>query len=330
MKYALVDANNLGPRFHDDTLVTQNEDTVVGIIDHHEDLGLFKNAKPRWIQVPTGSCASLVTEHFYPSIRESKGRNIPKELADLLISAIVIDTDNVKPAPKGKAVDTDVSAISHLIPLSSFSSSTPTIKTASVESTTTSQSGDSDSTQVLASWHKLLAEKKYDLSPLQGRDLLRRDYKEYESDTKHIRSGLSSVPMALKEWLSRPEINNQWEKILIEMENWGKERNLDIVGVLTSYFTQKKDGTTKKGREELYLFIERQDSPVSIEQLYSVFGHLEKDDTLELAELKIGNPAFPKDSEWQRRVFSYEQKQTRATRKQVAPALKKAIEQVEQ
>jgi len=294
---------------------------IIGIIDHHEDLGLFKNAKPRWIQVPTGSCASLVTECFYPSLSQAGGK-IPKALVDLLISAIIIDTDNGKPAPKGKAVDTDISAISHLAPLSSFANQSSSLNAASSQST-------SDPRAMLAYWHKVLVEKKYDLTPLQGRDLLRRDYKEYESEVKHIRYGLASVPMPLEEWLSRPEISNKWENILTDMENWGKERDLDIVGVLTSYVQQKKDGSTKKRREELYLVRQRENAPVSMQVLYSVFGHLEKDDTLGLEELRIGNPVFSKDSQWKGRVFTYEQSVTQATRKQVAPAMKKAIEQAE-
>ncbi|KAK9895676.1 DHH phosphoesterase [Cystobasidium minutum MCA 4210] len=325
VKYALVDANNIGPRFHDDsTSQAHKGDMVIGIIDHHEDLGFFRNAKPRWIQVPTGSCASLVMEYFYPLLNDSN-KNVPAHLADLLISAIIIDTDNGKPAPKGKAVDTDLAALSDLVPLSSFvASSSDTISIASVDSQS------NGSTQILASWHATLVDKKYDLSPLQGRDLLRRDYKEYESELKHIRYGLSSVPMALQDWLDRREIGGKWENILIEMEDWGKERELDIVGVLTSYLQTKKDGTTKKRREHLYLVRERLDNqPVPPETLKSVFSHLEKDATLDLDELRIGNPTFAESSEWNSRVFTYEQKITQATRKQVAPAMKKAIELVE-
>lgn len=329
VRYALVDANNLGPRFHDDDPITsaRSDDLVVGILDHHEDLGFFKSANPRWIQVPTGSCASLVTEHFYPSFGKTSSE-FPSHLADLLLSAIVIDTDNGKPAPKGKAVHTDIAALSHLVPLSSFvsASSSSSITTQSLESTSPQNPGSS---QVLASWHKTLVEKKYDLTPLQGRDLLRRDYKEYESEAKHIRYGLSSVPMALQEWLDRKEISGKWENILVEMENWGAERNLDIVGVLTSYVRVKKDGSTKKGREELYLVRSRSNAPASTDALCSVFGHLEKDETLGLQELRIGNPVFGSDSKWKGRVFSYEQSVTQATRKQVAPAVKKAIEAIE-
>lgn len=253
---------------------------------------------------------------------------MPAALADLLISAIVIDTDNAKPAPKGKAVDTDISAISHLAPLSSFTKQASSSKTPSVG--TESTHSISDPREMLASWSKFLAEKKYDLSPLQGRDLLRRDYKEYESEVKQIRYGLSSVPMALKEWLGRLEIHDEWENILIELENWGKERNLDIVGVLTSYMQQKKDGTTKKRREQLYLVRERENAPVALQTLESIFrGNLEQDDTLLLEELRIGNPVFKSDSKWKGRVFSYEQTVTQSTRKQVAPAMKHAIERVE-
>ena len=44
---------------------------------------------------------------------------MPRELADLLIGAILIDTADLRPAPKGKAEDVDRAAMDILLPLSS-------------------------------------------------------------------------------------------------------------------------------------------------------------------------------------------------------------------
>lgn len=336
IKYALVDGNNLPARFSSHQEST-DEQAVVGIIDHHEDLGSFKHAPIRWIQVPTGSCSSLVTEYFYHQLSASNV-NLPKGLADFILSAIIIDTDNIKPAPKGKAVEADISAASHLFPLSSFAAIQNTILTSSIPPSPSSKetkvegTSPEDPRNFLYDWHQLLVHKKYDLSPLQGRDLLRRDYKEYESEIKHVRYGLSSVPMALQEWLDRPEIGGKWENILISMERWRSERNLDIVGVLTSYVRIKKNGGTKKGREQLYLVRSRGADSQTLpqEQLRDILVvHLAKDETLELTTLRIGDPQFETGSTWKAGVVAFEQGITSATRKQVAPALKKAIETVE-
>ena len=299
VNFALVDHNHLSPNFGH----LETDASVITRIDHHAAEGHHHAAKPRRLQVPTGSCSSLVAEWG-----KSLGSKPPKELADFLISAALIDTGNYKPAPKGKAVQSDMDAREYLLPFSSFADSQTS--DASVQSSPNSLAGLADSLQA----------KKYDLSRLQGRDLLRRDYKEYESDTLHIRYGLSTVPLRLEEWLHRPEVGENYDQILEKMEDWGKERNLDIVGVLTSYVDPKK------GREHLHLIRQRQDN--QLDRLRKVMEELTKDETLDLGELKKAQPSL-EGTKWQGRVFAFQQKNASATRKQVAPAFKKAIETVE-
>ncbi|EMD37017.1 hypothetical protein CERSUDRAFT_114914 [Gelatoporia subvermispora B] len=58
-RFALVDHNRLHPRFD------SPDARVVAVVDHHEDEGLYTDsASPRTVQVPVGSCASLVTRLF--------------------------------------------------------------------------------------------------------------------------------------------------------------------------------------------------------------------------------------------------------------------------
>lgn len=310
VKFALVDHNHLSPTFGH----LETDNSVVSIIDHHADEGHHMSAEPRRIQVPTGSCSSLVAEWA----KKQGLQQIPRELADLLISAALIDTGNYKQAPKGKAVDSDLAAREYLLPFSSFSQAGQNGQQAEVSSLTGQSKAES-----LNGRTDLLQAKKYDLSRIQGRDLLRRDYKEYESESLHIRYGLSSVPLRLEEWLQRPEVGGEWERILTNMEDWGTERELDIVGVLTSYVDPKK------GREHLHLVRTRQNG--QLERLKKVIDELSRDETLELGPLKKAAPS-PQTLEgiqWQGRVFTFQQHNTAATRKQVAPAFKKAIEAVE-
>ena len=231
-----------------------------------------------------------------------------------MISAILIDTGNVKPAPKGKAVESDFRAMEFLVPFSSFSGS---------QSYTVASLKQKGGNEQLEDRTKLLQKKKYDLTALGARDLLRRDYKEYESEKLHIRYGLSTVPLKLSEWLDRSEIGGKWEKILEKMEEWGAERDLDIVGVLTSYMDPQK------GREHLHLIRERKPNGAPLQKLQAVFEEITKDDTLNLGELEAGQDLQLKASKWEGRVFAYQQRVASATRKQVAPAMKKAIEAVE-
>ena len=60
--------------------------TVVGVIDHHADLGLYKDASPRVIR-PTGSCSSLVFNYWIGLI---KGWVRMKDAIPLSMAALVI------------------------------------------------------------------------------------------------------------------------------------------------------------------------------------------------------------------------------------------------
>jgi len=337
LKYALVDHNRLTAQFGHD------ESSVVAVIDHHQDEGLYKSSAgtttPRLIQVPTGSCSSLVAEYFHI---ERGVTEVPKELADLLLSAIVIDTDNVKPAPKGKATPTDVGAVEWLV---RCSSAVGTVGGVQALDTGTSSDKKATANDWLESKTKRLKLKKFDLSALNTRDILRRDYKEYESEVAHWGYGLGTCPLALKEWLEREEIDGSWTVLLDKMEAWGKERNLDVVGALTSYVMGEDERIIhglvtegkriKKGREILLLV--RSEKEGAVDALARAFRHFEKDETLALGPLRLGDPMEQLKEggdanaaeRWRGRVYAYQQKNAEATRKQVAPAMKAAIESIE-
>lgn len=76
---ALVDHNRLAADFG------RRDDAVVAIIDHHADEKHHFSASPRLIQVPTGSCSSLVTLHFSKQV--SVGQ-FPVDLAKLVVSYV--------------------------------------------------------------------------------------------------------------------------------------------------------------------------------------------------------------------------------------------------
>ncbi|GAA5865861.1 hypothetical protein JCM1840_006275 [Sporobolomyces johnsonii] len=315
--FALVDHNVLLPTFRsmpDDIDAEEDDRKVISIIDHHADESRHLAASPRLIQ-PVGSCASLVATHFSSSL---PNLTIPTPIADLLLSAILIDT-RLKPSTSGgKATPIDLSSVSALLPVSSFARATPS--SAFVET---------DALDALKAHNDVLSAKKSDVSWMSGRDLLRRDYKEYVE--AGIRYGLATVPLALDVWLdnksksegqgSGPRDGGEAvDALLDDVRDWMDERDLALCGVLTSYTHVKKSGKEGKHRREL-LVVSRERRLDRV-----VFDGLEADPGLELEEWKsidrYGKDHGEADGE---RWKVWNQGNTKATRKQVAPILKRLV-----
>lgn len=272
--FSLVDHNRLLPMFGDAP--------VAAIIDHHADEGFHLDASPRIIKV-VGSCSSLVVEYF-----ESVAP-VPGPLADLLLAAILIDTQ-LKPTPEGKATPTDLLSAESLLPTSSLASDNTVL---ALSSRTTS-----------------LLSSKADVGWMDGRDLLRRDYKEYE--LVPWRYGLSTVPLSFSAWLEKG--NDGWALVERDVEAWMKERKLSMAGVLTSFnATSEKEGKKGKHQRELLLFVDDH-------RLASILDDIQKEPELKLEGWKGGN-ADVLGKQWR----IWQQGNARATRKQVAPIIKRLV-----
>ncbi|GAA95713.1 uncharacterized protein L969DRAFT_92839 [Mixia osmundae IAM 14324] len=295
VQFALVDHNKLGAEF--------GGSAVEAIIDHHDDEGLYKSASPRDIQIPTGSCSSLIARHF-------RSETIPMQLADLLISAILIDTNNLKPAPEGKAVGTDREAMELLAPLSSLSGAVALHGKVFAQSLEVSAA--------LSDRNRRLKAEKNNINSLSTRDLLRRDYKEYESD-QGWRYGLSSSPLGLHEWLSRE--NHGWESMLEDLRAWAEERRLDLFGVLTSFGTtdeEQSKGLEKHAREVLLISTKGQ-ADIALDAMH------------ESPDMRFGEWVWSSEEDFRSKtkdqpIRVWQQLDLKATRKQVAPALKHVVE----
>lgn len=280
VRFALVDHNVLLPMFHPEPESTAQEDStwdsyVSAVIDHHADEQRHLGANPRYMKV-VGSCASLVVDHFLgptaqttttttTTTTSTSRLTVPQEVANLLLSAILIDT-GLKPLDKGgKASSTDLQSVALLVPFSSFGpltgseqssqakagasdSGASTTNVASAIPNEPNSDSDPASTRLqLLHWHSILQSRKSSVSHLSGRDLLRRDYKEYsehvvvasqedpnsDSVTVNVRYGLATVPLSLRTWANRP--TDGWIALREQCRAWAKERQLAFVGVLTSY-----------------------------------------------------------------------------------------------
>ncbi|GAA6008172.1 hypothetical protein JCM11491_001909 [Sporobolomyces phaffii] len=336
-KFVLVDHNSLLPAFRSSRPDTDtDDDRVVAIIDHHVDeLAHTSSAtNPRIIDL-VGSCSSLVTDHFLARTG-SPVPDVPRGLADLLISAVLIDTRLKPSADGGKATPVDLGAVRLLLPHSSFPYTPPA----------SSLDGDDGAREVatfgqvaldgMKERGAVLAKLKEDVSWMNGRDLLRRDYKEYVSDAapasggaaagRSVRYGLSTVPLGLNVWLDKFEPgDDRLAHVVADVEAWMTERELDLCGVLTSYtHIKKKSGKEGKHRRELLVV-------TSDDRLGStVFDGFEADDVLQLEEWKIVQDYGGIDSvlagdgiKWK----VWQQGNVKATRKQVAPVLKGLVAQ---
>ncbi|BGP40415.1 Exopolyphosphatase [Rhodotorula kratochvilovae] len=329
-RFALVDHNSLLPAFRSnptDPADAADDARVLSIIDHHVDEGRHLAANPRRIEV-VGSCASLVADSFLASA-DAGALDVPGPIADLLLSAIMIDTRLKLAEEGGKASPIDVAAVGALLPFSSFAASATATNPSASSSPFEAGAAALDA---LKAHNARLSHAKEDVAHLSARDLLRRDYKEYL--TSDVRYGLSTVPLSLSTLLEAPPAppGNAEEKVarlVADVRAWMAERGLDAAGVLTSYMhVKRKSGKEGKHRRELLLVLGAgaRDNAA----LQGVFGALEKDEVLRLEEWKDSDVYGVQEGGGAvggERWRIWQQGNDRATRKQVAPSLKTAVEQ---
>lgn len=159
LRLVLVDHNKPGKAF---AAFLPN---VAGVVDHHQDEGLFPDLKDRTIE-PVGSACTLVAE----KILAEGLADIPSDAALLLAGTILLDTVNLDPAA-GRVTPKDEAMVRALLPIAGKSQ------------------------QVL---FDRLQFEKFNVASLSTFDLLRKDYKEYSAGS--IRYGMSSVLLSLESW----------------------------------------------------------------------------------------------------------------------------------
>ncbi|KAF9564082.1 DHH phosphoesterase [Agrocybe pediades] len=321
-KFALVDHNRLGDTFTEDNPKAE----VVAILDHHQDEGLYPSAVPRVI-APCGSCASHVAAVC--------AGEIPPELATLLLTAIIIDTDGFRPGGKAVQVDRDAAlslthrcTVSHLIP--------PPSALSPIENPNANPDALYE-VPAIKELSKTLADKKSDVSHLGALDLLRRDYKEYSyklswaTGQPTVKAGLSTVPTSLKAWAT----DGRLEKAAVE---WMERHDLTILGVLTSFRDVKKPviGKAKQGkhkREMAWIILEKpplaksaNDGLTSEALARRIWQGLEADKEIDVKPFKKFTLEKSSNLPQNSKARLYKQGNAHATRKTTAPLLKKILE----
>ncbi|KAH9441104.1 hypothetical protein MJO28_015915 [Puccinia striiformis f. sp. tritici] len=311
-KYALLDHNRINTSIFGETA------EVVAVIDHHQPEAadtLYRSANPRLIQVPTGSCASLVADYFSSELSST---SIPAEVADLLLSAIAIDTGNFKPISEdGKATEADMTAKQWLLCRSRFAPNTTT-------------SSLSDPGTGFKDFYKQLAKIQKDVSSLTTAQLLLRDYKQ--SDVNGWSLGISSVPTPLEAWVEEKN-DADWSKFMDAFKSHAENKKLDVASILTSAFKSKKlttgAGSPKPGRRLVLLATGTRMEQVS-NLLKQEQANLMADQSLQLSVFDIKDPASINAWTTQNHasVYIFIVGNSSASRKQVTPVLLKLMEQL--
>jgi exopolyphosphatase len=159
LSLALVDHNKPAKSMAD------LSELIVGIVDHHQDEGLFPSIPERCVK-PVGSAITLVAEKLLALTPPP----IDKAIAVLIAGTILLDTVNLDPQA-GRVTPKDFQVVSALMPLT-FCEQSQLFETLQYE--------------------------KFNVSKLSTSDLLRKDYKEYAAG--NIRYGMSSVLLSIDSW----------------------------------------------------------------------------------------------------------------------------------
>jgi len=154
----LVDHNKLGPALE------KYNDNVAGVLDHHNDEGMYKEAIPRIVEL-VGSTTTLVANAF-----DKAGITVEEEVATLLGGTILLDTVNLDPAA-GRVTDSDDRAAAKILPLCSLSRQ---------------------------EYFDNIQREKFSVAGLSTSDLLRKDYKGFQLET--VRCGIGSALLPISQW----------------------------------------------------------------------------------------------------------------------------------
>ncbi|KAM3503786.1 hypothetical protein MY10362_003984 [Beauveria mimosiformis] len=214
-EWVLVDHNVLTGK------LKKYDSRVVACIDHHVDeLAISMQATPRVIET-CGSCMSLVVDHYADAWRGLLNAKLPSiatnpvskdltQLAQVALAPVLIDTINLTNTAKVRPED---------------------LRAAKLLKTELMHDPDFDS----KAYYDEVTAAKEDLSKLSLRDILRKDYKEW--DNCGIKLGISCAVQNfdfLLEKAASTSMGNGPDVLLRELQSWAQEQALDIASIMTT------------------------------------------------------------------------------------------------
>ncbi|CUS24933.1 LAQU0S22e00430g1_1 [Lachancea quebecensis] len=253
-------------------------DSVIGIIDHHQDLGLHSHIEdgPR-IVTKAGSCSSLVSNYWLDT-QKLKNSNEWKNTALLSVSALLMDTSNMSRRVESPDL---VACERYKTELGDFN---------------------------FDRYFDNILQAKEDITGLSLRDILRKDYKEFDflsGQQKSVKCGMASVVKSLDWIIEEYSVDN----FASSCSDFLDERSLDILLILTSW--------TQEGefRRQLAFYAK---TPENIQTSRKVATKVQASLILE----PLPSSMTLTDSKF----LFYNQLNTDASRKQVVPHTQTAIQ----
>jgi exopolyphosphatase len=323
----LVDHNQISSRLQPPSYVTTDDPPileVVGIVDHHRDMGFHADACS---EVPlarnvafdesTGhplvaSTCTLVVEELV-RIRTG-GRphlDLPPQVSVLLLGTILLDSINLDPRA-GKVTDRDTAAVNELLRCTRWDGLGPEAKRA------LGMSG-SNAVPDCATLFNLLQSAKFDpefWGSLSVRDALRLDYKQFSTGDATSNSnsavwGMSTVLQDFDSFSRKPD----WERTI---SSFMIERSLDLLVVMlsTSSVADDRPATMKR---QLVLCDLQKGSIVNDFVRHLTGAQAPRE--LKLVEMADETRALSKETSSSVYVRAFHQGNAKASRKQVAPIL---------
>ncbi|KAJ5735803.1 uncharacterized protein N7483_000928 [Penicillium malachiteum] len=298
---------------------------AVGCIDHHVDERFMPDkeklpfSQPIIIQPGPGSCSSLITNEMrerglWGSGSDSASVDASSEMAQaakLALAAILIDTSNLQ--AEGKVTQVDVRAVEFL------------------QAQVAAVGGEEGSTWDMEKFYEqVLWAKQNSLDRLTLSEVLGRDYKEWtetaQSSGTSMTIGFCSSVKPIR-WILRKAGGSQAFLDGIQEFASSEGRHLDAVVVMTSF-------TSKNGEfaRELFVSTVEEQSPVidgiksfvenSASQLDLVTWSTLDGESVDIPDEEIRSTLDGDEGIWRRLWI---QKNTKASRKQVAPLMRDAL-----
>ncbi|KAF3767274.1 DHH phosphoesterase [Cryphonectria parasitica EP155] len=219
-RWVLVDHNALTG-----DLAERFTSRIVGCVDHHEDenvVAVNTGDEPRVLK-KTGSCVSLVVEYcrniwddlskqHTQEAGDENQRDIDAGLARIALSAIFLDTNNLK--SKAKTTELDIEIAEYL---------------------EAKLGGDYNRKK----YYKELSELKEDISQFSYSDNFRKDYKAWTEAGMVL--GTASIPQGFHYMLNHL---GDKETLIEEFRKFAAEKQCDIACIMTS--SAKDDGVFKR------------------------------------------------------------------------------------
>ncbi|KAI5286976.1 Exopolyphosphatase [Ascosphaera aggregata] len=221
--------------------------SIVGCIDHHYDEGFVSSAAdPRRIQIPIGSCTSLIINeirsralwhepgedhihHKHPDAAANEA-----QAAKLALSSILIDTINM--TEEHKVSETDIEEVVFLEDKVRYAISV-------------AESTDWDRKNF---YDRIAEAKESSVNNLTMQEILGRDYKEWleelnDKPGKSVKVGIMNVGKPLLWILQKAKAS--LTTLLDEVQEFATARNLDVAAIMTAF--SDKNGNFNR---ELALF----------------------------------------------------------------------------